>query len=216
MVSAADPRAADAGAEMLRQGGSAADAAFATMLALNVVEPQSSGIGGGGYLVYSTARRPRRDLRRPRESAGGGDRHLVLEDGQPLAFSDAQPGGKSVGVPGNIRMMALAHAALRQAAVGGAVPARDQACARRVRGHSPAPQRAREISGDRCALGRGARASSTSPDGTAQPVGTRCSNPALGDFLDRLARDGPDSFYVGPNAGRSRRWSARRRITRRR
>ena len=53
MVSAADPRAAQAGAEMLRQGGTAADAAFATLLALNVVEPQSSGIGGGGYLVYS-------------------------------------------------------------------------------------------------------------------------------------------------------------------
>ena len=53
MVRAADPRAAAAGAEMLRQGGTAADAAFATLLALNVVEPQSSGIGGGGYLVYS-------------------------------------------------------------------------------------------------------------------------------------------------------------------
>src|SRR4051795_2293140 len=53
MVSAADPRAAEAGAEMLRRGGTAVDAAFATLLALNVVEPESQGIGGGSYLVYS-------------------------------------------------------------------------------------------------------------------------------------------------------------------
>ena len=56
MVSAADPRAAEAGAEMLRAGGSATDAAIATMLALSVVEPQSSGIGGGGFLVASNVR----------------------------------------------------------------------------------------------------------------------------------------------------------------
>ncbi|MDQ3144285.1 MAG: gamma-glutamyltransferase, partial [Pseudomonadota bacterium] len=56
MVSAADPRAAEAGAAMLRQGGSATDAALATLLALTVVEPQSSGIGGGGFLVTSDAR----------------------------------------------------------------------------------------------------------------------------------------------------------------
>src|SRR5215213_744982 len=56
LVSAADPRAAEAGAEMLRKGGSATDAAIATMLALTVVEPQSSGIGGGGFYVRSDSR----------------------------------------------------------------------------------------------------------------------------------------------------------------
>ncbi len=82
MVSAADPRAADAGAQMLRQGGSATDAAFATLLTLNVVEPQSSGIGGGGYLVYSEHGGAAGDLRRPRDGARGCDRHLVLQGRQ--------------------------------------------------------------------------------------------------------------------------------------
>ena len=110
MVSAADPRAAAAGAEILRQGGSAADAAFATLLALNVVEPQSSGIGGGGFLVYSQGGRDpvTYDGRETAPAAATGT--YLFRDGQPMAFSDARPGGKSVGVPGNIRMMAEAHA----------------------------------------------------------------------------------------------------------
>src|SRR6185436_7939245 len=68
-VSAADPRAAQAGVEILRQGGSAADAAFATMIALTVVEPQSSGIGGGGFLVYHDQRRHRLTAFDGRETA---------------------------------------------------------------------------------------------------------------------------------------------------
>ena len=109
MVSAADPRAAEAGAEMLRQGGSAADAAFATLLALNVVEPQSSGIGGGGYLVYSDrgGAAVTYDGREIAPHAATGT--WFFKGGQPMQFSDAQPGGKSVGVPGNVRMMAMAH-----------------------------------------------------------------------------------------------------------
>src|ERR1044072_9239085 len=109
MVSAADPRAAAAGVEILREGGTAADAAFATLLALNVVEPQSSGIGGGGYLVYSErgAAPATFDGREKAPAAATGP--WFYKNGQPMEFSDAQPGGKSVGVPGNIRMMALAH-----------------------------------------------------------------------------------------------------------
>src|SRR6476620_12213885 len=109
MVSAADPRAAEAGVAMLRQGGTAADAAFATLLALNVVEPQSSGLGGGGYLVYSDkgGAPVTFDGREIAPHAATGT--WFYKNGQPMEFSDAQPGGKSVGVPGNIRMMALAH-----------------------------------------------------------------------------------------------------------
>ena len=74
LVSAADPRAAEAGAAMLRQGGSAVDAAIATMLALTVVEPQSSGIGGGGFMLY-----------------GGADGSIETLDGREAAPSGADP-----------------------------------------------------------------------------------------------------------------------------
>src|SRR3954447_20183010 len=109
LVSAADPRAADAGAQMLRQGGTAADAAFGTLLALNVVEPQSSGIGGGGYLVYSERGAPAVTFDGREKAPAAATGTWFYKNGQPMQFKDAQPGGKSVGVPGNLRMMALAH-----------------------------------------------------------------------------------------------------------
>src|SRR5215210_3854547 len=111
MVSAADPRAAQAGAEMLRQGGSAADAAIATMLALTVVEPQSSGIGGGGFLVYHDAATGRIGTIDGRETAPAAATPAYFLDasGQPRARSDAVPGGLSVGVPGNLRLAEIAH-----------------------------------------------------------------------------------------------------------
>ncbi|HEY8592152.1 MAG TPA: gamma-glutamyltransferase [Sphingomicrobium sp.] len=199
MVSAADPRAAEAGAEILRKGGNAVDASFATMLALTVVEPQSSGIGGGGYLVYSKAGAEpvTFDGREKAPAAARPDWWLV--NGQPMAFSDAQPGGRSVGVPGNIRMMALAHkrygkldwAALFQPAIR---LARD--------GFTVTPrfhatlERGRAIGG----LTAEARAIYYLPDGSPKPVGATIKNPALARFLEQLARRGPDSFYVGPNA----------------
>ena len=110
MVSAADPRAAAAGAEMLREGGSAADAIGATLLALTVVEPQSSGIGGGGFLVYDhgAATPDTYDGRETAPAAARGDWFFV--NGKPLEFPQVIPGGRSVGVPGNVRMLAMAHA----------------------------------------------------------------------------------------------------------
>lgn len=199
MVSAADPRAAAAGVQILRQGGSAADAAFATLLALNVVEPQSSGIGGGGYLVYSDrgAAPVTFDGRETAPHAATGT--WFYKDGQPMPFSDAQPGGKSVGVPGNIRMMSQAHqrygklswAALFQPAIK---LARD--------GFKVTPRLYNSLlkypaTG---ALSAEARSLFYQPDGQPKPVGTLVKNPAFAAFLEKLARLGPDSFYVGPNA----------------
>jgi gamma-glutamyltranspeptidase/glutathione hydrolase len=94
---------------MLRAGGTAVDAAIATLLALNVVEPQSSGIGGGGYMVYSERGGGpiTYDGREIAPAAATPDWWLV--NGEPMPFGEAQPGGKSVGVPGNLRMIALAH-----------------------------------------------------------------------------------------------------------
>ncbi|HVU30087.1 MAG TPA: gamma-glutamyltransferase [Sphingomicrobium sp.] len=199
MVSAADPRAAAAGVEILHEGGSAADAAFATLLALNVVEPQSSGIGGGGYLVYSDrgAQPVTFDGRETAPHAAYG--RWFYKGDRPMEFSDAQPGGKSVGVPGNIRMIALAHqrygklswSALFQPAIR---LARD--------GFKVTPRLYNSLSKYRAtgALSAEARSTFYQANGEPKPVGTLVRNPAFASFLEKLARLGPDSFYVGPNA----------------
>ena len=198
MVSAADPRAAEAGAEMLRQGGSAVDAAFATLLALNVVEPESQGIGGGSYLVYS----PRgatpvtfdgREIA-PRAATGT----WFYKDGKPLAHEDAVPGGKSVGVPGNLRLMAMAHArygklpwaALFQPAIK---LARD--------GFQITPRLYGSLKGSRRtgAMSAQGREIFYSADGNPKPIGTLVKNPAFADFLEGIAKRGAESFYTGSN-----------------
>jgi gamma-glutamyltranspeptidase/glutathione hydrolase len=199
MVSAADPRAAAAGVEILRQGGSAADAAFATLLALNVVEPQSSGIGGGGYLVYSERGGPAVTFDGREKAPAAATGTWFYKNGQPMAFDDAQPGGKSVGVPGNVRMMALAHerygkvpwAALFQPAIN---LARE--------GFKVTPRLHNSLLNypTTGALSAEARAIFYQPDGQPKPVGALVKNPAFASFLEKLAKLGPDSFYVGPNA----------------
>jgi len=200
MVSAADPRAAEAGVTILRQGGSAADAAIATMLALTVVEPQSSGIGGGSYLVLRDARGAIRtyDGRETAPHAATGALFLGA-DGKPRPFEDVVPGGTSAGVPGNIRLAALAHRedgklswkALFQPAIA---LARD--------GFVVTPRLHNALAGERSTadFSAGGRALYYTADGQPLSVGTRVRNPALAAFLTTLAERGPDAFYVGPNA----------------
>ena len=198
MVSAADPRAAEAGASILRQGGTATDAALATLLALNVVEPQSSGIGGGGFLVHSDTRGTVETFDGREEAPIAAGPKWFFVDGNPLTIAEAIPGGRSVGVPGNIRMMALAHGqhgklpwkALFQSAIKLA-----------EQGYILSPRGARVLVNyaKTGALSAEARKIYYQPDGTAKPAGTRIVNPALAAFLRKLAVRGPDSFYVGPN-----------------
>jgi gamma-glutamyltranspeptidase/glutathione hydrolase len=199
VVSAADPRAAAAGAAMLRQGGTAADAALATMLALTVVEPQSSGIGGGGFFVYADKGGPpvSFDGRETAPAAATGS--WFFKDGQPMGIPEAIPGGKSVGVPGNFRLMAMAHEqfgklrwaalfrpAIRLARNGFAITPRVHNALGRYR--------------DTAALSAQARGLFYATDGSPLPVGTRVRNRELAVLLERVAAQGPDSFYVGPNA----------------
>ncbi|TNE38344.1 MAG: gamma-glutamyltransferase [Sphingomonadales bacterium] len=197
-VSSADPRASEAGQEMLRKGGSATDAALAMLLALNVVEPQSSGIGGGGFLLHHDNETGLIDSIDGRETAPASASPALFLDaqGQPLPFMQAFPGGKSVGVPGNIALMKLAHdkwgrlpwADLFQPAIAlarnGFTVSRPLAAAlRRVAPlwaeKFPEAQKLYWI------------------DGKPAEEGATIRNPAFADFLEQIAAQGPDAFYTG-------------------
>ena len=201
VVSAADPRAAAAGQEILRAGGSAADAAMAMMLALTVVEPQSSGIGGGGFLVHHDADNGLIATIDGREKAPASatPQRFLKPDGTAMTHREAIPGGLSVGVPGNIRLMEKAHArwgklpwaalfqpAIRLAEQGFEVtPALHGRLvwAQQIWGDFP---KARAIYFDR--------------EGKPLPVGATVKNPELGKLFRRIAERGADAFYTGEPA----------------
>jgi gamma-glutamyltranspeptidase/glutathione hydrolase len=108
MVVAGHPLAARAGLEMLREGGTAIDAAIAVQAVLTVVEPQASGIGGGAFLLHWDGRAVTAwDGRETAPAAANED--LFLRDGRPMPFREAVVGGRSVGVPGVMRMLEAAH-----------------------------------------------------------------------------------------------------------
>ena len=199
MVSAADPRAAEAGASILRAGGSATDAALATLVALTVVEPQSSGIGGGGFLITSDSRGKVASFDGREEAPAAATPDWFYENGAPMTTRAAVPGGKSVGVPGNVRMMALAHRAHGKVAWSALFT---PAIALARDGFLITPRMRQMLANARvtAALTAEGRSLYFGADGEPLAVGTRVRNPRLAAFLTDLAARGPDSFYVGPNA----------------
>ena len=200
VASSADPRASEAGREILRAGGSAADAQMAMMLVLTVVEPQSSGIGGGGFFVYHDGRTGKTETVDGREMAPAATTPTRFLDanGKPLPFIKAFPGGLSVGVPGNIALMAQVHAKW------GKLPwARlfDPAIRLAENGYQVTPLLASRLNQIKKIWVDFPQAQAIYwQDGRPKAVGETIKNPALAALLRSVAKRGAKAFYAGDNA----------------
>ncbi len=197
MVVAAHPLAARAGYDAIRSGGSALDAAIAVELVLGLVEPQSSGLGGGGFLLHYAARDAKLEAYDGRETAPASAKpgRFLGADRRPLDWPDAVVSGKSVGVPGLLRMLELAHrrhgklpwASLFEPAI------------RLAREGFPISRRLNAlVAADRfLPLDANARRYFYLRDGKAKPEGTPLKNTEYAAVLERAAAGGADAFYRG-------------------
>jgi gamma-glutamyltranspeptidase/glutathione hydrolase len=201
-VVAANPLASEAGMAVLRRGGSAVDAAIAVQAMLSLVEPQSSGIGGGAFLTYFEGASGDVEIFDGREVAPAGATPAMFLDaaGAPLPFGTAVTSGRATGVPGAVRMLAMAHGE------HGKLPWRDlfgdaERTARE--GFIVTPRLGRFLSASFPQLATpDARAYFGEADGTLVDPGDRLMNPAYAAFLGRLAAEGPDALYTGATAAR--------------
>ena len=196
MAAAANPLAATAGRDVLRAGGSATDAAIAIQLVLNLVEPQSSGIGGGAFLVHwdEAARKVTTlDGRETAPAAAKPDR--FMKDGKPMPFKEAVVGGRSVGVPGTLKLLEEAHRRW------GKLPWADvvaPALKLAEEGFAISPRLNGLLAGEKD-LAKNALAAAYfyEPDGKAKAVGTLLKNPAFAATLRAVASQGSEAFYKG-------------------
>ncbi|BBC71491.1 gamma-glutamyltranspeptidase [Altererythrobacter sp. B11] len=199
-VTAADPRAAAAGMEMLRKGGSATDAAIATMLALTVVEPESSGIGGGGFMVRGTSDGATETFDgRETAPAAAGPKWFFGADGKPQTYPQVVLTGLSVGVPGNIALAARAHDE------HGRLPWADlfgPAIRLAREGFIVNPRLHESLVANAARAGRDSFGRQLFYDaaGAAVPVGARVVNPDLAASFEAIAAAGPEAFYRGAGA----------------
>ncbi len=197
MIATANPHASAAGDEILKAGGSAVDAAIAAAIMLNLTEPQSSGIGGGAFIVsWDEGRKALTsfDGREKTPAAAQPDR-FMLGNGKPMSLRDAINSGKSVGVPGLIRVMELAH---KQ---HGKLPwARlFEPTIRLAEAGFPVSDRLNKLIASDAYLkdDPATRAYFFDAEGKPLAVGTILKNPAFAAVLRRVAKEGPDAFYKG-------------------
>nr|WP_124413778.1 gamma-glutamyltransferase [Pseudomonas sp. R4-35-07] len=198
MAAAANPLAAQAGREMLRQGGSAIDAAIAMQAVLTLVEPQSSGIGGGAFIMLWDGANVHAYDGRETAPAGATERLFLNADGTPMAFTDAQIGGRSVGTPGVLRALEMAH---KQHGHLQWAKLFEPAIRLSEQGFAISPRLHSLIAADRfIAQSPDMAAYFLNADGSPKATGTLLKNPALAKVFKRIAKEGPDALYHGPIA----------------
>lgn len=197
MVSAANPHAAKAGFDILARGGSAVDAAIAIQMVLTLVEPQSSGIGGGAFLLHYDSESRKIETYDGREKAPAAvtPDYFLKEDGQKFKFYEAVVGGKAVGVPGVVAMLELAH---KQ---HGKLPWKDlfeRAIQLSEDGFEISPRLHFLLDRDKYLKTREAAATYFyEANGAAKSAGTLLKNPTLAKTLKTIAENGATAFYTG-------------------
>jgi len=197
MVAAAHPLAVEAGYEVLKRGGSALDAAVAVQMVLGLVEPESSGIGGGAFLLHWSEKEKKLRSYDGRETAPAAVRPglFLNRENKPLNFHEAAVGGRSVGVPGVLRMLELAHRRHGRLPwselFGHAIKAAEEGFVLSPKLHAFL-ERERFLRND-----SQARSIFYANDGKARPAGARIVNPAYAETLRVLARGGAQLFYQG-------------------
>jgi len=204
MVATANPLASRAGCEVLKKGGSAVDAAVAVQMVLGLVEPQSSGIGGGAFMLHYDAAQKKVQAYDGRETAPAAANENYLRWVSDTDRTTPQPGGarasgRSIGTPGAVRMLEMAHRDYGRLAWGDLFQpavqlARD--------GFRISGRMAAAISGSASGLSRDSEAVAYffNADGTPKALGTVLKNPAYADTLSSIAGGGADAFYSGPIA----------------
>lgn len=197
-VAAANPLATEAGARILRVGGSAVDAAIAVQMVLTLVEPQSSGIGGGAFLLHHDGRRLQAFDGRETAPAEANEQLFLDAQGKPLSFADAVVSGRSVGVPGAVMMLALAH---RQHGKLPWAKLFDPAITLAEQGFAVSPRLHTLLLAETALKSDPvAAAYFYRPDGQPHPVGHVLRNPELAQVLRNIAAQGPSALHEGPVA----------------